>query len=172
MKLIITTIFLLTFGCSQKDSFELKEGVFYKNGTPFTGLYKTHNGSTKKEISYNNGLKDGDEKHFYKSGQLYKHLKYKEGKHTGIHYWFYESGKKRKEIHFSNGVHHGDYIEWFESGKVHVYTKYENGVSVGHKKWRRNGRIYANYVLKDGKKMGLNGGKLCFTTEDKKEDSI
>ncbi len=156
----------LLIACS-KGSFEYRGVVLFKGGKAFTGTRMYQQGSTQKHISYVKGLKEGTEKQFYSDGTLKKIGSYLNGQPTGEHWTYYASGAKKKFTNFENGLHHGDYIEWFESGQVSVYSKFEEGRELGHKKWRPDGKIYANYVVSNGKNIGLSGGKLCFNAKDK-----
>lgn len=103
---------------------------------------------------------------YFKDGGIKKKQFYMFGKPIGTHFEYYKSGKLMKKIDFRNGLHHGEYIEWYESGQVYIYRNYKDGHLTGHKMWRPNGRIYSNYVYKKGKRLGISGGKLCFTTKD------
>ena len=98
--------------------------------------------------------------------QYSKSQHHKNGKYIGEHITYWENGKKSKVAQFKDGFQHGDYIEWYTNGKVYTYTLYEMGVVKGHKVWRKNGRIYANYIHKNGQNIGLSGGKLCVNAKD------
>lgn len=168
-RLIYLFSLFILFSCA-KNEFHFRGIKLYHGNELFTGTRSFNNGATKKIIEYKEGLKHGKEQNFYSSGQLMREGFYNNGEPTGKHWTYYKSGAKKKYTEFQGGLHHGDYIEWFESGQVHVYSKFENGVELGHKKWRQNGKIYANYVVKDGKNIGLSGGKLCFSVKDEKDD--
>jgi len=166
----ILLILILTSCHPQVDSFDntfkLSERILYKDQKLFSGKLRRFNGQIEKIIEYKNGLKQGVERHFYPSGILFKEQFYREGKPIGNHREWFKNGKKKRLTQFKNGQHHGDYIHWYDNGQVYIYTKYDNGQIQGHKLWRKNGRIYANYVYKNGKRLGLTGGKLCFSAED------
>lgn len=161
----ISLLFLFLLSCT-RDHYEISEGKLLKNGVLFSGTREFYNGKIKRVIDYKNGLKSGKEFHFYPSGKIYKKYFYHNGMPTGKHWTYYESGKKKKFTEFENGQHHGNYIEWYESGQVYVYEKYSHGKELVHKKWRENGRIYANYVISNGRNIGLSGGKLCVTSSE------
>ena len=87
----------------------------------------------------------------------------KEGKHIG----FWEDGKPKFEFYFTKGEHDGMANEWYSNGQAykafHYTMGYENG---SQKMWWENGVIRANYAVKQGRRYGLIGLKLCMTPQD------
>lgn len=165
MKILILFFSFCLIGC-KKDLFLSKDGLLYLGDSPYSGSYTKKSGKYKKNISYENGLKHGVEIHYYPTGEVFKKINYKVGKLEGKSLTFYKSSKMMKEAFFRNGLSHGDYTEWYESGQVYIYSKYKEGRQLGYKKWRPNGKIYANYIIHKGKNIGLSGGKLCFKAQN------
>ena len=161
---IIFLLFLIS--CSQK--FELKDGVLFQGNEKFSGKRTLQFGNIKKVTQYQNGIKNGKTIHYYENGKVYRERYYKDGKPDGIHKTFFPNGDKKKYLEFKNGEHHGDYIIWHKNGQVAEYVLYENGKVLGYKKWRKNGQIYANFQNTEYGRLGVEGGKLCYETEDKK----
>lgn len=166
VKIFSLTLLFFSTGCFSPH-FQTVNGHLFLGDKPFSGERVSYNGSTKKVINYQNGLKHGKARFFFPSGLLKKDMLYEKGKPIGIHREFYDNGNKKKLVELKNGEHHGDYIEWYKSGQMYAYAKFIEGKEIGFKKWRPNGRIYANVIRKDGRNIGLSGGKLCLTTEEK-----
>lgn len=168
MKFFLTLTLLFTISCAPAKFSKDDSGKLYLNGKLYSGKYQTNHGEIKVISTYDGGIKNGEEVHYFKSGNVFKKWYFKNNQPEGENWTFYKSGKKKKKTVFVEGNHDGDYVEWYENGQVMTYTKFEKGKVVGHKKWRENGQVYANYIVKDGKNIGLTGGKLCFSKEDEK----
>ena len=90
-------------------------------------------------------------------------LEKKIGKHIG--YW--ENGQPQFEFYFEDGEHHGVAKEWYQNGQTYRTFHYEHGYEQGSQKmWWENGIIRANYVVKNGRRYGLIGLKLCMNPND------
>lgn len=166
MKLVLLSLFIfVTFSVYQPHYYRVN-GLLYHGDKPFGGERTFYNGSTKKVGNYLEGKLHGKFQYFFSSGQLKKDMYYEHGIPLGTHQEFYENGTKKKLVELKEGKHHGDYIEWYKSGQIYAYAKYVNGKEIGYKKWRPNGRIYTNVVIKEGRNIGLPGGKLCLTSKD------
>ena len=92
---------------------------------------------------------------------------YRQGKKIGIHKGYYENGNPKFEYHFIQGEHHGIAKEWYENGQDYKFFHYNMGYEEGSQKaWWENGVIRANYVVKNGRRYGLIGLKLCMNPEN------
>ena len=93
-------LLLVFFGCIDLDSkevrsfnvqifnFHSKNGIFFKNKTPFTGrVFKLHeNGLDTVYIrSYFKGIKNGQFVRFYTKNRIFEKRNYINGKKEGIH---------------------------------------------------------------------------------------
>lgn len=57
--------------------------------------------------------------------------------------------------------------EWYRNGQPYKAFHYKMGYENGSQKmWWENGIIRANYVVKQGRRYGLIGLKLCMTPQD------
>jgi len=153
-----------------KDSFLQmhQDTVFFQNkkfsGTIFN-LYP--NGDTSMIAHYFSGLEQGLLKKWYPNKQLAESRSFEAGKKMGKHIGFWEDGKPKFEFYFTKGEHNGLANEWYANGQAykafHYTMGYENG---SQKMWWENGVIRANYVVKQGRRYGLIGLKLCMTPQD------
>ena len=61
----------------------------------------------------------------------------------------------------------GELKEWMETGQPYRFFHYIKGYEEGSQKmWWSNGSIRANYVIKNGKRYGLLGLKICSNPYD------
>jgi antitoxin component YwqK of YwqJK toxin-antitoxin module len=140
------------------------EGVLYSNQQPYSGYtFETFkNGDTAKVTPYLNGKEEGWRKGYYPNKQLAEERFYKQGKKEGAHKAWWPNGSLKFEYHFINDEHDGELKEWFSNGKLSRLFHYVKGHEDGSQKmWWENGDIRANYVIKEGKRFGLIGQKLC-----------
>ena len=127
-------------------------------------------GDTALFIGYLNGLEEGLSKKWYPNKQISEIRMYRQGKKIGIHKGYYENGNPKFEYHFIQGEHHGIAKEWYENGQDYKIFHYNMGYEEGSQKaWWQNGVIRANYVVKNGRRYGLIGLKLCMNPEGSKK---
>ena len=155
---------------NSKDSFLQmhQDTVFFQekkfSGTIFN-LYP--NGDTSMTAHYFNGLEHGILKKWYPNKQLAESRSFQAGKKEGKHIGFWEDGKPKFEFYFTKGEHDGIANEWYSNGQAYKAFHYTMGYETGSQKmWWENGVIRANYVVKQGRRYGLIGLKLCMTPQD------
>ena len=153
-----------------KDAFlQMHQDTIFFQDKKFSGtifnLYP--NGDTSMIAHYFNGLEQGLLKKWYPNKQLAESRFFEAGKKMGKHIGFWEDGKPKFEFYFTKGEHDGIANEWYSNGQAykafHYTMGYENG---SQKMWWENGVIRANYVVKQGRRYGLIGLKLCMTPQD------
>ena len=82
-----------------------------------------------------------------------------------IAYW--ENNKKKFEFTAKDDAYEGELKEWAFNGTLTHLAHYVNGQEEGSQKlWYDNGKIRANYVIKNGKRFGLLGTKNCKNVSD------
>jgi len=129
------------------------------------GLYQ--NGDSLFSGSYLNGKEEGIFKKWYPNGQLVETRIYIDGNKEGFHQGWWENGAKKFEYHFLNAEHDGELKEWDKNGQPYRFFHYKKGYEEGSQKmWWSNGAIRANYVIKNGKRYGLLGLKICSNPYD------
>jgi len=117
--------------------------------------------------SYWNGLEEGVHQKWYPHYKLAEFRNYHLGKKVGKHIGFWDNGNPKFEYHFSDGELQGVSNEWYENGRPYKVMHYQKGYEAGSQKmWWENGVIRANYVVKQGRRYGLIGLKLCMTPKD------
>jgi antitoxin component YwqK of YwqJK toxin-antitoxin module len=117
--------------------------------------------------SYLNGLEEGIQKKWYPNQQIALVRNYHAGKKVGKHLGYWENGQPQFKFYFLDGEYHGEAKEWYQNGQVYRTFHYEHGYEQGSQKmWWENGIIRANYVVKNGRRYGLIGLKLCMNPND------
>ena len=92
---------------------------------------------------------------------------YSRGKKNGKQISYWENGNKRFEFDAKNDSYEGVLQEWDVYGKLYHLGNFVNGQEEGTQKlWYPNGKIKANYVVRDGKRYGLLGTKNCMNVSD------
>jgi len=105
---------------------------------------------------YNNGLMNGDFKHYDEFGILHHRGSYINGSgkqnqrsgipesgRTGMHYWYYSNGEFQSTINHINGKYDGIYKKYWNNGVVKGTGRYNNGYFIESSEvgWDRNGKL-------------------------------
>lgn len=149
---------------------ENKNGTVYKDAIPFSGkVYQLNTGKkdTLSVIGYYNGKEQGEWKRFYADGQLEEIRYFDEGVKTKMLTRWWENRQKQFECTFKNGEYEGTLQEWNPTGQLIQEMHYKNGYEEGSQKlFYDNGKVRSNYVVKNGKRIGLLGTKNCVNVSD------
>lgn len=148
----------------------LENGLLLKDGHPFTGIvYTLQPGGrdTAEIISFNQGREDGLWKRYYPGGRLMEKRSFSNGKKVGSYYAWWPDGVMKLAYHFYNGEYNGTCREWNQQGALVKEMNYRNGYEDGRQmEFYDDGRIRANYIIKDGRRYGLLGTKNCVNVSD------
>jgi antitoxin component YwqK of YwqJK toxin-antitoxin module len=145
-------------------------GVLLHNNVPFTGtLFSLFVNTTDTAAIKNflNGKEHGEWKQYHKPGLLQSKRYFINGKKTGSFIAWWANGRKQMEYHFVNDEYEGTCREWNETGFLNRIMNYTKGHENGPQQWwYDNGKIKANYIIKDGRRFGLLGTKNCINVSD------
>ncbi len=186
--LILIWIFILLFSCNSRNDIEPGDAHHFSviisdtslhliNGTLFYKDHKTFNGELKdawpngklKSIErYLNGKQQGLSETFYPDGKKESTRWYSNGEKDSVHTGWWWNGNKKYEYHFKMGSYNGMFAEWYESGKIIQQVMYAEEKELYGKGWRENGKLYMNFVMKDGRRYGMNNSNLCYGLKDEK----
>lgn len=119
------------------------------------------------ELHIRNGLKNGWEREFYKSGKLYRATLFKDGLPDSVETFFWRNGNLAIKRNYTNGVLFGQQ-EWYnESGSILLEINFKDNLRDGQAiEYWENGSIYrkTNYVngIKNGEESLFwgNGQKM------------
>lgn len=114
-------------------------------------FYKS--GKLYRVTLFKNGLPDSTEKYFWPNGNLSIKRNYINGELFGKQEWFNENGTILLEINFKNNFPDGQEIEYWENGSIYRKTNYVNGIKNGEESlfWR-NGQKMVSFNYFFGKK--------------------
>lgn len=151
-----------------------QDTVYYGNSF-FTGfryaLYKT--GDTAVLQSYFNGVEEGSQKKWYPGKILSEERFYINGKKEITHSSWWPDGKQKMYFEARDDEYNGVFKEWYATGLPGKEFHYVNGKEEGSQKlWWDNGTIRANYVVRNGKKYGLLGLKICVNPFDSLKNTV
>ncbi len=162
-------VILFCIRCGKIEIAATDPGIEYDGATliykkeKFSGYLVTEfeaNGVLRK-TPYLGGILEGKEVEIFPNGQIASERFYKEGKRVGVHKGWFENGQIRFQYEYEDGLMHGSLWEWNKKGELYSYAKMNKGEEIGRKVWREDGQIYANYVFRNGRTVGLPGAKLC-----------
>ena len=110
---------------------------------PYTGklVMEFTGDASLAEWDIKDGLMEGMERVYYKSGQLWSELTYKKGEAYGTKRTYYEDGKLLKTTEYKNGKLNGLDKTYHKNGKLRTVVRYKNDVEVVPKKYfNENGK--------------------------------
>jgi hypothetical protein len=145
------------------------QDTLYLQHQQFTGyLYSLYaNGDTEYVTPYFNGLQEGGQQNWYPNRQLAEKRLYIAGKKQGVQQGWWPDGKQRFAYTAVNDAYNGELKEWNSKGMLYLDLHYINGQEEGSERlWWNNGTIRANYVVRNGKRYGLLGMKVCANPYD------
>lgn len=151
-----------------------KNGYWLYKNNLFTGRIIEHfkSNTINKSTEYVNGKEEGWQTTFYPDGSLSEKRYFTKGEKDNLHTGWWQNGNKRFEYHFTNGVYNGDYKEWYQSGQLLKHIHYTNGTDDWGKGWRESGKLYMNYIMKDGRRYGIVNSNLCYTVKNGKGEYV
>ena len=186
MKTALISIILITlFSCHHKESvhitatipnlflsqgdtsININNGIYYYQGKPFSGhlIERYSTNEIHHHRSFFNGKEEGWQYQYYPNGSISEKRFYEAGEKQGAHTGWYDNGSIRFEYHFNKGAYDGEYKEWYASGQLYKHIHYTNNNDDWGKGWRENGKVYMNYVQKNGRRFGLINSNLCYTVK-------
>ncbi len=143
-----------------------KGGQLWSADRPVQGeLLSYHsNGCLSAREYYRDGRLHEIQYTFYADGQLASRRPHLDGKKIGTHYGWWPNGRMKFIYEFEDGAYHGAVREWTPEGKPYKIFNYAKGQEQGTQQlFRSDGSLQANYVVKEGRRYGLIGRKMCRT---------
>lgn len=175
----ITLLLFITVSCQSSQEeiswddklFHQKEEYLYYQDKPFTGVvlkfYANHQIQSRQYFSA--GKLDGLSEKWFENGRMQERRYFTENHKTGKHQAWWENGQQRFEYQFDNDVPIKTHKEWYPNGQLFTISNYdENGQPMGiQQMWFDDGKIKANYEVKNGRRFGLLGAKGCMGKNEK-----
>lgn len=122
-------------------------------------------GEKEKIYPYQNNVRHGVAKHFYKSGKLQAEWFYKEGNLTnGTLY--YTTGEKHIDYIYENYTKK-EILEYYKNGKLKNHYFFKKGKAIKSVSYNDDGTINKEYLKKQIKTIVTNNSKDSLTTKNK-----
>jgi hypothetical protein len=140
-----------------------QDSLFFQE-KPFSGkAYSLFaNGDTAVYKEFWNGLQEGITRRWHPNKQLAEDRFYIAGKKEGRHKAWWPDGKLQFEFQVHEDAYEGELKEWNSKGLLIKQFHYQKGQEQGSQRlWWDDSTVRANYEIRDGKKYGLIGIKLC-----------
>jgi antitoxin component YwqK of YwqJK toxin-antitoxin module len=137
--------------------------LFWK-GKPFSGkaISLFSNGDTAIIEGFWEGLQEGSTRKWHPNKQLAEDRFYINGKKEGRHTAWWPNGNMKFQFTVSNDEYQGEFKEWNNHGFLIKQFHYINGQESGSQRlWWDDSTVRANYEIRNGRKYGLIGIKLC-----------
>lgn len=131
--LILSGLLLIT-ACTGKGSLrkESKPGSETDTtavpDTGYTGIKKYYSGKLLvKEVTFKNGVRDGEMKTYYQGGQLYQTFWYKNGLREDSARWYYLEGQVFRSTPYKHDTVDGIQKQYYRNGKLKAKIYYVKG---------------------------------------------
>jgi len=149
--LIALSVILLAFGCTGRGS--LKRGADVQADTisvpdtGFTGIKKyLSNDRLFKEVTFKNGIMEGEMKTFYPGGQLYQTYWYRNGLREDSARWYYLEGQVFRSTPMKQDTIDGTQIQYYKNGRKKAEISYSKGYRLPMlKEYTREGKLINGY---------------------------
>jgi antitoxin component YwqK of YwqJK toxin-antitoxin module len=116
-----------------KSSIETRDTLIYKKGSqvPYTGRERALVDNKIIEYDVVDGLKHGEFRLYYESGNLEIKGQIDKNKNTGKWQYFYESGQTESEGNFVDNLPDGEWKWYYRSGELREQGNFKLGMRVG-----------------------------------------
>jgi hypothetical protein len=149
--LIVLPFMLLAFGCTGKGS--LKKGSDIETDTitvpdtGFTGIKKYLSGDRLfKEVTFKNGIMEGEMKTYYPGGQLNQTYWYRNGLREDSARWYYPEGPVFRSTPMKHDTIDGTQVQYYKNGRKKAELNYSMGFRTPlMKEYTRDGKLISNY---------------------------
>lgn len=126
-------IILLISGCSGRGTSKKESAVESDTisvpDTGYTGIKQFFSGQRIiKEVTFENGIRQGEMKSFYPGGQLYQTFWYENGLREDSARWYYTEGQVFRSTPYKHDTIDGIQIQYYRTGRVKAKIKYIKGL--------------------------------------------
>jgi hypothetical protein len=138
-------------------------GQWLVAGRAYTGrMVETSRDGSRVERAVRDGRRHGEERTFYANGTLRAMRHYARGAEVGVHRGWWPDGTRQFERRYAAGRPEGLARTWYASGLRFEEHRYVAGQEAGLQQlWYPDGRVRASYEIRDGRRYGSIGTKLC-----------
>lgn len=148
---LIVSVLLLNPGCtgrgnSNKDSQSSSDTVSVAD-TGYTGIKQYFSGNTLvKEVTFKNGIRQGEMKSFYTTKQVRQSFWYENGLREDSAKWYYIEGPVFRATPYRRDTIHGIQQQYFKNGKIKARLGYEKGLrTFFFEEYTPDGKLISGY---------------------------
>lgn len=147
----ILIILLLAAGCAGKGSRKIDTAVMPDTltvpDTGYTGIKKYFSGNLLiKEVTFKNGIREGEMKTYYQGGQLYQTFWYQNGYREDTARWYYLEGQVFRATPYRLDTIDGTQIQYYRNGRVKAKLNYEKGLRTPFiEEYTQDGKLISDY---------------------------
>lgn len=148
---VILLILLLTAGCAGKGSLKKGSGnvtdTLTVPDTGYTGITKYYsNDLLIKEITFKNGVREGEMKTYYQGGQLNQTIWYENGLREDSVKKYYLEGQVFRSTPYKHDTIDGTQIQYYRNGRIKAKLHYIKGSRVPSlEEFTRDGKLISGY---------------------------
>ena len=151
--ILFLVIILLTSGCkgrgsSRHTSAEIAAmDTVTVPDTGFTGIKQYYSGTRiVKEVTFNNGIREGEMKSYYAGGQLYQKFWYKNGLREDSALWYFPEGQVYRLTPYKHDTIDGIQKQFYRTGELKAKLKYIKGFRAPFlEEFTREGKLVKDY---------------------------
>ncbi len=149
--LIVLLLSLIIAGCAGKGSAK-KESLADADttmvpDTGFTGIKKYYsNQYLIKEVTFRNGVRQGEMKSFYQGGQLRQTFWYENGLREDSSRWYYLEGQVFRSTPYRHDTIHGTQKQYYRNGRLKARLNYYRGLRTPElEEFTADGKLVSGY---------------------------
>ena len=170
--ILFLAILILT-GCNGKSPGKNKaskvEDTIQVPDTGYTGIKQYFSGNRMvKEVSFKNGIRQGETRTFYKGGQLYQTFWYENGLREDSARWYYTSGQLFRSTPYNKDTINGIQQQYYKNGRLKARIGYVKGLRTPFlEEYTHDGKKISDYpeILVSIDDHYKSAGKIKITLE-------
>lgn len=147
----VLIILLIIAGCTgkgslKKDATALADTLSVPD-TGYTGIKQYFSGDRLiKEVTFKNGIRNGEMKSFYQGGQLYQTFWYENGLREDSAKWYYLEGQLFRSTPYIHDTIHGIQKQYYRNGRLRAKLEYVKGLRTPFlEEYTRDGKLFTDY---------------------------
>jgi len=148
--LITATLIIAAAGCTGRGSLKepkIETEAIAVPDTGYTGIMKYYSGDRLfKEVTFRNGIMEGEMKTYYSGGQLNQKYWYENGLREDSARWYYLEGQVFRSTPMKHDTIDGTQIQYYRNGRRKAEINYRKGFRTPViKEYTRDGKLITGY---------------------------
>jgi antitoxin component YwqK of YwqJK toxin-antitoxin module len=149
--IFIVAALITVTGCKGRTNaakeLSVAEDSVSRPDTGYTGIKQFMSGKyIVSEVTFQNGIRQGLTKTFYKSGRLQRTYWYKDGLRQDSSCWYYEEGQVFRVTPFVNDTVNGIQKQFYRTGQIKAKMGYSKGLRTPFfQEFTREGKLVTGY---------------------------